>query len=71
MKILYRHEGYKATYPAYPYIQSKTPSGKDVTCYGYEWINPHKDKTIRSITLSAEGDFDSSVILLAITGIVM
>jgi hypothetical protein len=67
----YRHEGYKATYPAYPYIQSKTPSGKDVTCYGYEWINPHKDKTIRSITLSAEGDFDSSVILLAITGIVM
>lgn len=65
----YRHEGYKTTYLVDPYIQTKTVSGSDVTVYGYEWINPRKDTAISSITLSAEGNADAPVILLAVTGI--
>ncbi|HOJ11109.1 MAG TPA: family 20 glycosylhydrolase [Clostridiales bacterium] len=65
----YRHQGYVSTYFADAYIQSKTSSGKDVTVYGYEWINPYKDKTIVSVELAAKGDTDASVMLFAVTGI--
>ncbi len=65
----YRHQGYISTYFADAYIQSKTSTGKDVTVYGYEWINPYKDKTIASIILAAKGNTDASVMLFALTGI--
>ncbi|HHV58968.1 MAG TPA: family 20 glycosylhydrolase [Clostridiaceae bacterium] len=65
----YRHQGYVATYLSDAYIQSKTQDGKDITVYGYEWINPDKDKEISKITLKASGNSDSQVILFAITGI--
>ena len=39
----YRHQGYISTYFADP-MQSKTPDGRDITLYAYEWINPYKDK---------------------------
>lgn len=65
----YRHQGYISTYFADAYIQSKTPEGKEVTIYGYEWINPFKEKTIVSVTLTAKGNTDSPVMLFAVTGI--
>lgn len=65
----YRHQGYVSTYFADAYIKSNTRAGKDVTVYGYEWINPHKDKAIDSIELVAKGDTDSPVILCGIKGI--
>ena len=66
----YRHQGYISTYFADAYIQSKTMDGRDITIYGYEWINPYKDKTIASIKLAAKGNTDSAVMLFALTGII-
>jgi hypothetical protein len=65
----YRHQGYVGTYFIDAFLNSKTKSGNDVAIYGYEWINPWKEKKVISIELTAKGDSDSSVILIAVTGI--
>jgi len=66
----YRHQGYIATYFADPLIQSKTPAGGDVTIYGFEWINPRPDTSIRAVTLRACGNTDAAVYLVAMTAVV-
>lgn len=65
----YRHEGYICTYYADPLIETKSSDGRDVTVYGYEWINPFKDKEIVSIKCSATYESDAGIILFGITGI--
>ena len=66
---MYRHFGYIGTYVADPFVQEKTNDGRDVTIYGYEWINPRKDDTIKAVRLVAEGTTDAAVILFGITGV--
>ena len=67
---VHRHAGYIATYIVDPLWQGKTPTGQDATAYGYEWTNPHSEKTIRMIRVSAgEEVADSALMLLAATGI--
>ena len=66
---VHRHAGYIATYTADPLWQGKTATGQDVTFYGYEWINPHSEKTIRAVKVSAGEDTDSALILVAVTGV--
>ena len=66
---MYRHAGYIATYLADPFIQEKTDDGRDITIYGYEWINPRNDKTIKAVSLAAEGTTDAAVTLFGVTGV--
>jgi hypothetical protein len=66
---MYRHAGYIATYIADPFVQEKTDDGRDITLYGYEWINPRKDETIKAIWLAAEGTTDAAVTLFGLTGV--
>jgi hypothetical protein len=66
---MYRHSGYVATYLADPLVQDKTADGEDVTVYGYEWLNPQPNKTIRQIRLSACGPSDATVLLFALTAV--
>jgi hexosaminidase len=65
----YRHNGYISTYYSDPYIQAKSFTGKDVTVYGYEWLNPYKDKKIASIICMATNDTDAAIILFSASGI--
>ena len=65
----YRHQGYVGTYFMDAFLSSKTKKGNDMTIYGYEWLNPWKGKKVISITLTAKGDTDSSIMLFALTGI--
>ena len=58
---MYRHAGYIATYLADPFVQEKTDDGREITLYGYEWINPQKDKPIKAVWLIAEGTTDAAV----------
>ena len=67
--VAYRHEGYIATYTADPMWQGKTAKGEDITLYGYEWINPHDEKSINSIKVRAYENSDSVLILVAVTGV--
>ena len=67
--MVHRHQGYITTYAVDPLWQGKTSTGQDVTLYGYEWINPHSEKTIRRIKVSAGEDTDSALILVAATGV--
>jgi hypothetical protein len=62
-----RHDGYFSPYRADPFWEGKTPDGRNITLYGYEWINPHPGRGIKAVRLKAEGD--SAVILSAITGV--
>ncbi|NOY08130.1 MAG: family 20 glycosylhydrolase [Spirochaetes bacterium] len=64
-----RHLGYFTTYGADPFWQGKTPDGRNITLYGYEWLNPHPEKIIKAVKLNAIGQDDSSVILIALTGV--
>jgi hypothetical protein len=66
---MFRHGGYMATYLADPFVQDKTADGEDVTVYGYEWLNPRRDKSIRRIRLRACGTHDATVLLLALTAV--
>jgi hypothetical protein len=67
---VHRHAGYITTYTVDPLLQEKTAAGQDVTVYGYEWINPYSEKTIRTIRISAsEEAADSALMLLAATGV--
>jgi hypothetical protein len=66
---MYRHSGYIATYLADPLVQDKTADGEDVTVYGYEWLNPQPNKTIRQIRLGACGPSDATVLLFALTAV--
>ena len=66
---MYRHAGYIATYLADPFVQEKTDDGRDITLYGYEWMNPRSDDTIKAVWLSAEGTTDAAVTLFGVTGV--
>jgi hypothetical protein len=66
---MYRHAGYIATYLADPFAQEKTDDGRDITVYGYEWINPRKDTAIKAVWLAAEGTTDAAVTLFGVTGV--
>ena len=66
---MYRHAGYIATYLADPFVQEKTDEGREVTIYGYEWMNPRKDTAIKAVWLTAEGTSDASVTLFGVTGV--
>jgi len=68
-KKYYRHSGYMATYLADPFVQDKTADGEDVTVYGYEWLNPQPNQTIRRVRLRACGPSDATVLLFALTGL--
>lgn len=65
----YRHDGYTATYFADAFIETKASDGRDITVYGYEWVNPYKNKKITSITCTADYESGSEIILFAITGV--
>ncbi len=39
------------------------------TLFGYEWVNPHPEKRISSITVSHQPEKPGSIVLFAITGI--
>ncbi|NMA96353.1 MAG: family 20 glycosylhydrolase, partial [Clostridiales bacterium] len=67
-KPYYRHQGYVGTYFADPFIRANTRDGEDVSIFAYEWVNPHREKSITSIELVKSGDTDSFVILGAIKG---
>lgn len=49
----YRHDGYVASYTTDPAWQGKDQNGKDLTLYGFTWVNPHPDRKISEITLEA------------------
>jgi hypothetical protein len=66
---MYRHSGYIATYLADPLVQDKTADGEDVTVYGYEWLNPRPNQTIREVRLGACGPSDATVLLFALTAV--
>lgn len=68
--IAHRHSGYIGTYPADPIWQGKTPTGEDMTLYGFEWVNPHREREIRAIRICAsESAGDSALMVVAITGV--
>ncbi len=66
---MFRHSGYMATYLADPLIQDKTADGEDITVYGYEWLNPRPNQTIRRVRLRACGASDATVLLFALTAV--
>ena len=39
--------------PADPLVAGTDPTGRLITLYQYEWINPRPDRAIRSLTLNA------------------
>jgi hypothetical protein len=66
---MYRHAGYIATYLADPFVQEKADDGREITVYGYEWINPRRDTAIKAVWLAAEGTTDAAVTLFGVTGV--
>ncbi len=66
---MYRHSGYMATYLADPLVQEKTADGEDVTVYGYEWLSPRPNQSIRQVRLRACGPSDATVLLFALTAV--
>lgn len=68
--IRHRHSGYIGTYPAIAAWQGKTPTGQDVTLYGFEWANPHPDKEIKALRIKAdEAATDVALITAAVTAV--
>ncbi len=66
--MAHRHSGYVGSYPAFPLWQGKSASGKDVTLYGFEWLNPHPDRELRALRLAAPAEpTDCRVLLLGVT----
>jgi hypothetical protein len=64
----HRHAGYVATYFCDPLWQGKTAHGEDVTLYGMEWLNPHPEKTVRSVRVaSLDTGTDASLMVAGIT----
>ena len=66
---MYRHAGYIATYLADPFVQEKTDDGREITLYGYEWLNPRKNTPIKAVWLTAAGTTDAAVTLFGVTGV--
>jgi hypothetical protein len=64
-----RHGGYFTTYGADPFWEGKTPDGRNITIYGYEWLNPHPDGELKLLRVEAGSLGDSAVILIALTAI--
>ncbi len=68
--IRHRHRGYVGTYPSVAAWQGKTPSGEDVTLYGFEWANPHPEKEIKTLRIKADDSAtDAALITAAVTGV--
>lgn len=65
----YRHEGYIGAFIADAYIEAKAWDGRDVTIYGYEWINPFKDKEIISVSCRVTYESDAEIMLFSVTGV--
>lgn len=65
----YRHEGYIGAFIADAYIEAKASDGRDVTVYGYEWINPFKNKEIVSVSCKVTYESDAEIMLFSMTGV--
>ncbi|MDD4295974.1 MAG: family 20 glycosylhydrolase [Ruminiclostridium sp.] len=65
----YRHEGYIGAFIADAYIEAKAYDGRDVTVYGYEWVNPFKDKEIVSVSCKVTYESDAEIMLFSVTGV--
>ncbi len=53
-------------YHADPVPAGRDPSGRRITLYNYEWLNPCPDKTIQSLRLTYNGDDKGRFWLMAI-----
>lgn len=62
----YRHQGYVCTHMADPVIVAKTEDGKDASILGFQWINPHPEKEIASV--SCVGTDDVRIALFGLSG---
>ncbi|MEN6325116.1 MAG: family 20 glycosylhydrolase [Syntrophomonas sp.] len=65
----YRHEGYIGAFIADAFIEAKACDGRDVTIYGYEWINPFKNKEIVSVSCKVAYESDAEIMLFSVTGV--
>ncbi|MDW7655833.1 MAG: family 20 glycosylhydrolase [Bacillota bacterium] len=66
----YRHQGYQATYMADPVIQAKTENGSDLLMLGYEWINPHPERELATISCRSYDSVGADILLLGISGLI-
>ena len=64
----YRHNGYSATYFV-DGIEGKTDEGDPFTVYRLEWRNPNPEKTIESVTVVDNGNFNTKILLLRLSTI--
>ena len=69
ISLVNRHAGYYTTYGALPFYEGKTHDGRNVTLYGYEWVNPSPKKGLRAIKINASDTSDLAILLIALTGV--
>ncbi len=66
--MYYRHNGYIGSYFA-DTTESRLRDGRIVTLYHYEWLNPHKDKTIKRLRYIPNQNAKTDIVIYGVAGI--